>query len=332
MKKLAINGFGRIGRLFFRAALQNKKFQKEFEIVAVNDLTNANVLAHLLKHDSVHGKLALDVKAEGNALIVGGKNVRVLAEKDIEKLPWKELGVEYVLESTGRYTNVEDASKHLNQGAKKVLVSAPCKGDAFTMVLGVNHTQYDASKHHVVSMASCTTNCLAPIVKVLHEHLKIERGFMTTVHAYTNDQRILDLPHSDMRRARAAAVNLIPTTTGAAKAIGAVIPDLKGKLDGMAIRVPIPDGSLNDLTLEVGKACSAAEVNQLLKQAAQKELKGIMWYSEEPLVSTDIIGNPHSAIVDGLSTKTIGTTVKVLGWYDNEWGYSMRLTDVFPLL
>ncbi len=332
MKKLAINGFGRIGRLFFRAALAHPTFNRQFEIVAINDLTDAPTLAHLLKYDSVHGKLEGGVKAQGTSLSVNGKTIPVFAKKTIEELPWKELGVEYVLESTGFYTEKAKAEAHMRQGAKKVIVSAPCTGSDFTLVLGVNDEKYDAAKHHVISMASCTTNCLAPVAKLLHENLQIQSGFMTTVHAYTNDQRILDLPHKDLRRARSAAVNLIPTSTGAAKAIGEVIPELKGKLDGLAIRAPIPDGSVNDLVVSVAKQAKAEEVNAFLKEAAEGSLKGILEYSEDPLVSSDIIGNPHSAIVDGLSTKCIGNTVKVLAWYDNEWGYSNRLVDVFPLL
>ncbi len=339
MKTLAINGFGRIGRNFVRAALKHPAFLKEFEIVAINDLTDPATLAHLLKYDSVHGKLSNDIAATENSISIDGKEMKVFKEKTIEGLKWKELGVDFVLESTGIYTDREKAKAHLQQGAKKVLISAPGKNADVTLVPGVNLKAYDKETHHVISMASCTTNCLAPVAKVLEQHFKIKAGFMVTIHAYTNDQKILDLPHKDLRRARAAGVSIIPTTTGAAKAIGSVIPSLRGKLDGIALRVPVPDGSINDLTCIVEKETSAEEVNAMLKDAAQNELKGIMDFSMEPLVSTDIIGNPASSIVDGLLTNVVkkpdsikGDLVKVLAWYDNEWGYSNRLLDLFKIL
>jgi len=332
MMKLAINGFGRIGRVFFRAALENQEFQKNFEIVAINDLTSPKALAHLLKYDSIHGILNREVKATENSLVIDGKEIRVFNERDPAKLPWKDLEVDYVLESTGVFRDREGASKHLEAGAKRVVISAPAKKPDVTLVLGVNDEIYDPGKHRIISNASCTTNCLAPMVKVLHENFEVKRGFMTTCHAVTNDQRILDLVHKDMRRARAALLSIILTTTGAAVAIGEVIPELKGKLDGVALRVPVADGSITDLVVEVGKETTVEEVNQAFKKAADGKLKGILQYTEEPLVSNDIIGNPYSCIIDGLSTKVIGTTVKVFGWYDNEWGYSCRLVDLFNLM
>ena len=324
--------------MFVRAALKHKNFLDDFEIVAVNDLTDAKTLAHLLKYDSMHGVLDLDVKSTENSISAGKVSFKVFAEKSISSLPWKDLKVDYVLESTGIYTKREEAALHLNQGAKKVIISAPAKGVDATIVPGVNSSIYDASKHSVISMASCTTNCLAPVAKVLNDNFKIKKGFMTTCHAYTNDQRILDLPHKDLRRARAAALSIIPTTTGAAKAIGEVIPDLKGKLDGISLRVPVPVGSINDLVCEVEKETSIQEVNAAMKKAAENELKGFLVYTEEPLVSSDIVGNPASSILDALSTNVIGgkdgkgTLVKTLSWYDNEWGYSNRLLDAFKLL
>ena len=332
MMKLAINGFGRIGRAFLRATLENKEFQKNFEIVAINDLTKPQTLAHLLKYDSVFGILKREIKATDNSLTVDGKEIRVLNERDPANLLWKDLGVDYVLESTGVFRDREGASKHLQAGAKRVMISAPAKKPDITLVLGVNDKVYDPKQHQIISNASCTTNCLAPMVKVLHENFKVKRGFMTTCHAVTNDQRILDLVHKDLRRARSAILSIILTTTGAAVAIGEVIPELKGKLDGVALRVPVADGSITDLVVEVERETSAEEVNKVFKNAAEGELKGILEYTEEPIVSNDIIGNPHSCIIDGLSTKVIGSTVKVFGWYDNEWGYSCRLVDLFNFM
>lgn len=327
--KVGINGFGRIGRNVFRAALGNP----DVEIVAVNDLTDAKTLAHLLKYDSIHGTLNAEVKAEGGNIIVNGKTIKVLAEREPANLPWGALGVEVVVESTGRFTDGEKAAAHLKAGAKKVIISAPAKGEDITIVMGVNHDKYDAAKHNVISNASCTTNCLAPFAKVLHENFGIKRGLMTTVHSYTNDQQILDLPHSDLRRARAAAMSIIPTTTGAAKAVSLVLPELKGKLNGFAMRVPTPNVSITDLVVELDKAATAEEINAALKKAAEGELKGIMAYSDEPLVSRDYNGNPHSSIVDGLSTMVVeGSMAKVVSWYDNEWGYSNRVVDLIRFI
>ncbi|WP_438315842.1 type I glyceraldehyde-3-phosphate dehydrogenase [Candidatus Caldatribacterium sp. SIUC1] len=323
--KVAINGFGRIGRLVFRRILE---VGGDIDVLAVNDLTSAKVLAHLLKYDSVHGTLPNKIEATDDALIVDGKTIRVFAQKDPAQLPWKDLGVELVIESTGKFTDRQGASLHLQAGAKKVLITAPAKNPDVTIVMGVNHAMYDKANHHIVSNASCTTNCLAPVVKVLHENFTIQRGFMTTVHAYTNDQVILDFPHKDLRRARAAAMSMIPTTTGAAVAMGEVIPDLKGKLDGMAIRVPVPDVSIVDFVAVVEKEPTKDEVNEALKKAAEGELKGILAYCEEPLVSADFLHTTESSIVDALSTKVIGNMVKVLAWYDNEWGYSCRVVDL----
>ncbi len=323
--RVGINGFGRIGRNVYRACLGEPKL----EFVAVNDITNAKTLAHLLKHDSVHGSLKQDVNAEGDALVVAGKTLKVLAERDPSKLPWKALGVDVVLECSGIFTDRDKAAAHLTAGAKKVIVSAPSKGADMTVCYGVNHTAYDAAKHHVISNASCTTNCLAPLAKVLNDTFGIKRGLMTTVHAYTNDQRILDLPHEDLRRARAAALSMIPTSTGAAKAIGLVIPELDGKLDGMAVRVPTPNVSLVDLTAELAKPASEKDVNAAIKAAADGALKGILYYGTEPLVSIDFNGTPYSSIFDSLLTRVIDKTfVKVLSWYDNEWGFSNRMRDV----
>jgi glyceraldehyde 3-phosphate dehydrogenase len=323
--KVGINGFGRIGRNVFRQAIGNDKV----EIVAVNDLTDADMLAHLLKYDSVHGVLDEVVEAKDGAIVVGGKEVKVLSERDPADLNWGELGVEVVIESTGRFVDRENSQKHIDAGAKKVIISAPAKNEDLTMVLGVNDDKYDASSHHIVSNASCTTNCLATFAKVVHDNFGIKRGLMTTIHSYTNDQQILDLPHKDYRRARAAAQNIIPTTTGAAKAVGKVLPELKGKLNGGAVRVPTPDGSLTDLVVELEKNVTEEEVNKAFKDAAEGDLKGIMEYSEDPLVSTDIIGNPHSSIVDGLSTMVMeDNMVKVVAWYDNEMGYSARCLDL----
>tara|TARA_B100000315_G_scaffold135923_1_gene125179 strand:+ start:9497 stop:10495 length:999 start_codon:yes stop_codon:yes gene_type:complete len=323
--KVAINGFGRIGRNILRSALVEKKL----EIVAINDLTDAKTLAHLLKYDSVHGRLNASVSAKESSLIVNEKNIKILSEKDPANLPWKELGVELVVESTGLFVDRANASKHLTAGAKKVIISAPAKEPDITIVLGVNEEKYDPAKHHIISNASCTTNCLAPIAKVLLENFGIKKGLMTTIHSYTNDQRILDLPHKDLRRARSAAVSMIPTTTGAAKAVSLVLPELKGKMDGMAIRVPTPNVSLVDLVAEIEKNTTTEEINKTLKSAAEGELKNILQFSEEPLVSIDLNDNPHSSIVDGLSTSVIEKNmVKVLSWYDNEWGYSCRVRDL----
>ncbi|KON86381.1 glyceraldehyde-3-phosphate dehydrogenase [Sporosarcina globispora] len=323
--KVGINGFGRIGRVVFRAALKNPNV----EVVAVNDLTDANMLAHLLKYDSVHGTLNEEVTVDGDYLVVGGQKVKVLAERDPAQLGWGDLGVEVVVESTGRFTKRADAAKHLEAGAKKVIISAPATDEDITVVMGVNNDKYDPANHHVISNASCTTNCLAPFAKVLNDNFGIKRGMMTTVHSYTNDQQILDLPHKDYRRARAAAENIIPTTTGAAKAVSLVLPELKGKLNGGAMRVPTPNVSLVDLVAELDKDVTAEEVNSALKAAAEGELKGILAYSEEPLVSGDYNGNPASSTIDALSTMVMeGSMVKVISWYDNESGYSNRVVDL----
>ncbi|RMG64040.1 MAG: type I glyceraldehyde-3-phosphate dehydrogenase [Calditrichaeota bacterium] len=323
--RVAINGFGRIGRLVFKAIYTDS----EVEVVAINDLTDARTLAHLLKYDSVHGRFPAPVSAEGDNLVVAEHKIRIYAEKDPTKLPWKELGVDIVLESTGVFRTREKMSWHIQAGARKVLLSAPAKDEMDnTVVMGVNdHTL--KPEHALVSNASCTTNCLAPVAKVLHENFQIKRGWMTTIHAYTNDQRLLDLPHSDLRRARAAALNMVPTTTGAAKAVGLVIPELKGKLDGIAVRVPVSDGSLVDLVAEVSRPVTVEEINAAMKAAAQGPLKGILEYCEDPVVSSDIVGNPASSVFDALSTKVMdGNLVKVLSWYDNEWGYSNRCVDL----
>jgi len=322
---VAINGFGRIGRNIFRASQGNK----DIEIVAVNDITDAQTLAHLLKYDSVFGEFPAEVAAGEGKLIVGGKEVKVVAKNDPAELPWKELKVDVVVESTGRFLDKASAGKHLSAGAKKVVISAPAKDPDATFVLGVNEGNYDPAKHQIVSNASCTTNCLAPVVKVIHENFGIVHGLMNTIHSYTNDQKLLDLPHKDLRRARAAALSIIPTTTGAAKAVSLVIPELKGKLDGMSLRVPTPNVSVVDFVAEVSKKTTAADVNAALKQAAQGKLKGILQFEESPLVSIDFKGNPHSSIVDAALTCVLeGTMVKVIAWYDNEWGYSCRLRDL----
>lgn len=327
--KIGINGFGRIGRNIFRQAQKNDNV----EIVAINDLTDANMLAHLLKYDSVHGKLNADISVDGDDLIVNGKKIHVYSEHDPANIGWKNHGVEVVIESTGRFTNRADANKHIEAGAKKVIISAPASDEDFTVVMGVNEEKYDPASHHIISNASCTTNCLAPFAKVLDEKFGIKRGLMTTVHAYTNDQQILDLPHKDYRRARAAAENIIPTSTGAAKAVGKVLPQLNGKLNGMAIRVPVPDGSVVDLVVELDAKVTAEQVNEALRQAASEELQGILRYSEEPLVSTDIVGDAHSSIIDGLSTMVLeDSLVKVVSWYDNEMGYSARCVDLAQFL
>jgi glyceraldehyde 3-phosphate dehydrogenase len=328
MVRVAINGFGRIGRMVFRAG-----FNKEgIEFVAFNDLTDTKTLAHLLKYDSVHGKFDGEVSYDDKNLIVNGKPIRVFAERDPENLPWKDLNIDVVVESTGFFRKRDLAMKHINAGAKKVLISAPSPDADFDIVLGVNEHLYDKEKHHIISNASCTTNCLAPIVKVLNDNFGVEKGFMTTVHAFTGDQRMVDAPHKDLRRARAGAVNITPTTTGAAVAVTKVIPELHGKLDGMAMRVPVPDGSITDFVAILKREVTVDEVNELFKNVSQHHLKGILEYVEDPIVSTDIIGNPHSSIFDSLSTKVMGNMVKVVSWYDNEWGYSNRMIDVIRLL
>jgi glyceraldehyde 3-phosphate dehydrogenase len=328
--KVGINGFGRIGRNICRAAIDDK----EIELVAVNDITDAKTLAHLLKYDSILGILDAEVKPLENAISVNGKIVKVLSKKDPAELPWKELGVEVVIESTGLFTNKEQAVKHITSGgAKKVIISAPAKGHDLTIVMGVNENAYDPAKHHVVSNASCTTNCLAPVAKVVLDTFGIKRGLMTTIHSYTNDQKILDLPHKDLRRARAASLSMIPTSTGAAKAIGEVIPELKGKLDGIAVRVPTPNVSLVDVVFEVGKKTTIEEVNNAFKTAANGKMKGVLSYTDEPLVSIDFRMNPNSSIVDLDSTNVIdGSLIKVFSWYDNEWGFSKRVVDLLHLM
>jgi len=323
--RVAINGFGRIGRNVLRASLGNK----DMEFVAINDITDAATLAHLLKYDSVFGKIDAEVKVKDNALVLNGKEIRITAERDPAKLPWKELGVDVALECTGLFTNREKAEGHLTAGAKRVVISAPAKNEDITICMGVNHEKYDPANHRVISNASCTTNCLSPVAKVLHEKAGIVKGLMTTVHAYTNDQKILDLPHKDLRRARAAALSMIPTSTGAAKAVSLVLPELKGKLDGLAVRVPVPTVSLVDLVAEVQRPVTAEELNASFKEAADGKLKGILEYCEEECVSVDFKANPHSSIIDAPSTKVIGgNMVKVLSWYDNEWGFSNRMKDL----
>jgi glyceraldehyde 3-phosphate dehydrogenase len=327
--KVGINGFGRIGRNVFRAALKNS----EVEVVAVNDLTDANMLAHLLQYDTVHGKLDAKVEVNGTNLVVDGKEIKVLSERDPAQLGWGELGIEVVVESTGRFTNRADAAKHLEAGAKKVIISAPANGEDLTIVMGVNEDKYEATNHHVLSNASCTTNCLAPFAKVLNDKFGVNRGMMTTVHSYTNDQQILDLPHKDYRRARAAAENIIPTSTGAAKAVGLVLPELNGKLNGMAMRVPTPNVSLVDLVAELNQEVTVEEVNAAFKEAAEGPLKGVLYYSDEPLVSCDYNGSPASSTIDALSTMVMeGNMVKVVSWYDNESGYSHRVVDLVAYL
>lgn len=327
--KVAINGFGRIGRNVLRAGLT----RKDLEFVAVNDLTDARTLAHLLKYDSVHGKFGAEVEGKKDAILIDGKEIKVFALKDPGGLPWKDLGVDLVLESTGRFTDREGGSKHLGAGAKKAVISAPAKDPDVSLVLGVNEKDYDPSRHHIISMGSCTTNCLAPIAKILVDEFGVEYGLMTTIHAYTNDQVILDFPHKDLRRARAAGMSMIPTTTGAATALSLVIPELKGKMDGMAIRVPTPNVSVVDLVVGLKKETTAEGLNKVLKSYAEGKLKGILSFCEEPLVSIDFNGNPHSSIVDGSSTKVIGGKLaKILSWYDNEWGFSNRMAELFLYL
>jgi len=324
--KIGINGFGRIGRNFFRAALAKGS---DLEIVAVNDLTDNMALAHLLRYDSITGSLDAKVELDGDKIVVNGKPIIVLAERNPADLPWGDLGVDIVIESTGRFTKSDDARQHITAGAKKVIVSAPATGsDVATLVLGVNEGTYDPAIHDIISNASCTTNCLAPLAKVLLDNFGIERGLMTTVHAYTADQNLQDGPHSDLRRARAAAVNIIPTSTGAAKALGLVIPELVGKLDGYALRVPVPTGSITDLTVELSTPATVEQINEAYKNAANDSLKGILSYTEDPIVSSDIVSDPHSSIFDAGLTKVIGNQVKVASWYDNEWGYSNRLVDI----
>ena len=334
MARIAINGFGRIGRCLVRAAVDKGLFGNGFDLVVVNDLSPVATIAHLLKHDSVHGKFD-KVSVDGPDMVIAGKKVKTIMEKDDTKLPWKELNIDVVIDCTGKYTERALAQKHITQGAKKVIVSAPGKECDATLVMGVNFDTYDKSKHHIISMASCTTGSMAPVVKVIDEAFGIKRGFMTTCHAYTMDQKVLDGSHKDLRRARAAALNIIPTTTGAAKAIGEVLPNLKGKMNGLSLRVPVPDGSITDISMELGKEVSADELNAVLKAAAAGPMKGIMDFSTEPLVSSDIIGNSNSSVVDGLSTMVLagpdgktGSLVKVLAWYDNEYGYSCRVVEM----
>ncbi|MFH1821436.1 MAG: type I glyceraldehyde-3-phosphate dehydrogenase [Methanobacteriota archaeon] len=335
VRKFGINGFGRIGRVFLRAAMEDDAFLNSFQLVAVNDLASPQNLAHMLKYDSVFGVLKKEVKATDNSIVVDGKEIKVLNKRDPSELPWKDLGVDYVLESTGKLTDRDGASKHIAAGAKKVIISAPAKKPDAMIVLGVNEGVYDAKKHDVISMASCTTNCLAPMTKVLNDTFGVKRGFMTTCHAVTNDQRLLDFDHKDLRRARAAMTSIIPTTTGAAAAIGVVIPQLDGKLDGISLRVPVTDGSITDFVVELGEETTAVEINQAFSSAAEGKLKGILDYTDEPIVSIDIVGNPHSCTVDGRSTMVLGkksNLAKVLGWYDNEWGYSSRLVDLMKFI
>jgi glyceraldehyde 3-phosphate dehydrogenase len=328
--KVGINGFGRIGRNFFRAA---KQAGKDWDFVAVNDITDSKTLAHLLKYDSVLGTFDADVHASDNGIVVNGDELRVLAERDPANLPWKELGAQIVIESTGLFTKREDADKHIAAGAEKVIISAPAKGEDVTMILGVNDDEYDPSQHNVISNASCTTNCVVPMAKVLDDAFGIDQAFMTTVHAYTNDQNILDLPHKDLRRARAAAINIIPTSTGAAKSTGVVLPHLEGRIDGIAMRVPVPDGSITDLVATLKREVTADEVNEAFRKAATEgPLAGKLVYATDPIVSSDIVGSPASCTFDSLSTMAIGSMAKVLGWYDNEWGYSNRLVDMVDLV
>ena len=329
--RIGINGFGRIGRQVLRATME--RHPDKLEVVAVNDLTDAKTNAHLFKYDTNYGVYPGTVMAEENALVINGKEVQVLAERDPASLPWGDLGVDIVVESTGLFTDASKASGHLNGGAKKVIISAPARGEDVMVVLGVNQDKYDPAHHNVLSNASCTTNCIATMVKVLHDNFTVQRGLMTTVHAYTNDQRILDQAHEDLRRARAAAQNIIPTTTGAARAVGVIVPELQGKIHGMALRVPVSTGSITDFVAELDRKVSIEEVNAAYKEASENSLKGILEYTEDPIVSSDIVFNPHSCILDGLSTMVMeGNMVKVLGWYDNEWGYSCRTSDLCAFL
>ena len=329
MLKVGVNGFGRIGRNFLRASLESGA---KFEIVGINDLTDNATLAHLLKYDSILGRLKMPVTFTESTITVGGKSISVSAERDPANIPWGELGVDVVVESTGIFTKAADAQKHITAGAKKVIISAPATDEDITIVMGVNHEKYDSIKHNIISNASCTTNCLAPMAKVLNDEFGIVRGLMTTIHAYTNDQVILDFPHKDLRRSRAAALSIIPTSTGAAKAISLVLPELKGKLDGYALRVPVPTGSATDLTVELAKEVSVEQINAALKKASEGYLKGYLTYTEDPIVSADIVTDPSSCIVDAGLTKVIGSTAKVVGWYDNEWGYSNRLVDLIQYI
>ncbi len=323
--RVGINGFGRIGRNFFRAVVASGA---DIEVVGANDLTDNKTLAHLLKYDSILGRLDADVEVTSEAIVVGGRKIATLEERDPAQLPWGELGADIVIESTGFFTDATKAKAHVEAGAKKVIISAPASNDDITVVMGVNHHDYDPGAHTVISNASCTTNCLAPMAKVLNDEFGIVKGLMTTIHAYTQDQNLQDAPHKDLRRSRAAAINIVPTSTGAAKAIGLVLPELKGKLDGYALRVPVPTGSATDLTIEAGRETTADEVNAALKAAAEGELKGFLKYTEDPIVSSDIVTDPHSCIFDAGLTKVLGNQVKVVGWYDNEWGYSNRLVDL----
>jgi len=327
--KVGINGFGRIGRNFFRAA---RKQGAEIDFVAVNDITDSATLAHLLKYDSVHGRLDAEVAAKEDGIEVDGRKLRVLAERDPAALPWKELGAEIVIESTGFFTDRDNAQKHIEAGAQKVIISAPAKGEDITVVLGVNQDDYDPATHHVISNASCTTNCVVPMASVLEESFGIDRALMTTCHAYTNDQNLLDLPHKDLRRARAAAVNIVPSSTGAAKATSLAIPKLKGRMDGMAFRVPVPDGSVTDLVCILEREATTEEVKKAFEEAANGRLKGILKYQMDPVVSSDVVGDPHSCVFDAELTMALGNMVKVIGWYDNEWGYSNRLVELTELV
>lgn len=332
---IAINGFGRIGRCFVKAALADREFLQIARILGINDLTDAKTLAHLFKYDSTFGRYEGVVEANENEIVINGHNMKVFSEKDPLKLPWKDLMIDLVIESTGKFNDAKEAVKHMTAGAKKVIISAPATSPDATVLLGINDNIYDNSKHHVISMASCTTNCLAPVLKTLNDKFGIERGYMTTCHAYTNDQRILDLPHKDLRRARAAMMSIIPTSTGAAKAIGSVIPELNGKMDGMALRVPVSNGSIIDVVLTLKREVTKDEVNKVLKNSSDTNLKGIMAYTEEPIVSSDIIGESHSSIIDGLSTMVLGgksNLVKVLSWYDNEWSFACRLVDLVKFI
>ena len=329
LKRIAINGFGRIGRLVMRAAADNKEAWSELDFVAVNDITDAKTLAHLFKYDSIHDIFEGEVSAKDNAIVINGKEIKITSEKDPSKLPWKDLGIDIVIESTGKFTEKEKAMGHVVAGTKKVIISAPAKGEDITIVMGVNEEKYDANKHNIISNASCTTNCLAPVCKVLMENFGIKRGLMTTIHSYTNDQRVLDLEHKDLRRARAAALNMIPTTTGAAKAVSLVIPELAGKMNGFSMRVPTPNVSVVDLVVDLEKKATVEDINEALKEAASGKMSKFMEYCDKPLVSSDFNHSPKSSIVDAMSTMVIdGDMVKVLAWYDNEWGYSNRVIDL----
>lgn len=335
--RLAINGFGRIGRCFLRSAIKDKEFMEMIDVAAINDLADAKTLVHLFKYDSVFGRFdgTVTVKNE-DTLSVDGIDIRVMSEKEPSKLPWRDMKIDLVLESSGKFNDAKEAGKHITvAGARRVIISAPAKGPDTTIVFGVNEDEFDNKKHNIISMASCTTNCLAPVVKVINDRFGIEKGYMTTTHAFTNDQRLLDLPHKDLRRARAATMSIIPTTTGAAKAIGSIIPELEGKIDGMALRVPVSSGSITDMVFTLKKEVTREEVNNALKQASEANLKGVLEYTDEPIVSADIVGNPHSSIVDGLSTMVLGNknnVVKILSWYDNEWGFACRLVSLIKFI